>query len=58
MINTGYWKFLALELIFCFIHPLPFIWNITYKENYPDLSTPAKVEYRVNDSLLLLMCLI
>ena len=45
MVNTGYWKYMFFELLFCFIHPLPFLWNINYDESYPDLSTPATVDY-------------
>jgi len=54
--STGEWKPLTFELIVCSIGPLPFLQSTKYKEGYSDYQTT--VEYRVNDILLLLMCLI
>ena len=56
LISTGEWKPMTTELIFCSICPLPFLSGYTYKESYSDYS--KTVQYRVNDILLLLMCLI
>ena len=56
IINTGFWQMLVVELLINSIQPLPFIWDITFEEGVSDWETT--VHYRVNDVLLMLMCLI
>ena len=53
--NTGLYKYLIFEIIINCWTPFPFIWDETYEESYSDYST--RVDYRVNDIFLFLMCL-
>lgn len=55
MMNTGLYKYLVAEIIFNSITPFPFIWDTNYTESYPDYET--KVQYRINDIFLLIMCI-
>ena len=50
LINTGWWKFIWIEIIIALFTPYPFLKNITYKEWYPDYGIHA--EYEVNHLLL------
>lgn len=53
--NTGLYKYLIVEIVINSITPFPFIWDEYYTESYSDYST--KVQYRINDIFLLIMCL-
>ena len=53
--NTGLYKYLFVEVIINSLTPYPFIWDETYTESFSDYDT--KVNYRVNDLFLLIMCL-
>jgi hypothetical protein len=55
LVNTGLYKSLIVEIVVNVITPMPFLWDITYSESYSDYSTD--VNYRVNDILLLIMCI-
>lgn len=55
MMNTGLYKYLVVEIIINSITPFPFIWDTNYTESYPDYET--KVQYRINDIFLLIMCI-
>ena len=55
MVNTGLYKYLIFEIVINSITPFPFIWDEEYTESYSDYDT--KVNYRINDIFLLIMCL-
>lgn len=56
LVNTGLYKYLIFEILINSITPFPFIWDENYSEGYADYET--KVEYRINDIFLLIMCML